>query len=136
MVTKVTHTLKNIYKKDNGFSLIEVIIAVAILGIFFVSFYPFMMNSINIAHDNLYKAEAIQLARSQIQNAQSSLSGSLCNEDLIPSIDINSNVYISSTTLNCPGADNEIADYTVIVSREDNNEEIYELTTSILVLVN
>ncbi len=66
-ITKTTKTMTKTPKKSNAFTLVEVIVSVAIIAILVLGIYSLILLSLRLTADNKYYVEAIEIANQKIE---------------------------------------------------------------------
>lgn len=125
---------------DDGISLVEVIVAITMLGLVIAALSPFLMNSLRISNDNSLRNESMHVMKVQLDEARENLSGQECSTSLLPVQDVSENARVQVRSdsgypgiLNCPTSGSNVAFYTVEVESLSDQQVLFTLTESIRV---
>jgi type II secretory pathway pseudopilin PulG len=124
---------------DDGLGLVEIVVALLILGILAVSFLPILVQGLQTAVTNATRASAGQLAQQQIELARAG--GEDCSDlaaladAVVSSVTDGRGVVLDVAKVmeTCPVNYPSTVKYTVTVSNHETHEQIIVATTLIYV---
>lgn len=125
--------------RDEGISLVEVVIAMMLLAILAISFLPVLIQGLQTAAVNSTRATANQLVNLQLETARSqggdcSLITDLEFAAVSPVIDKRNVTLLTTRDAGlCPGVYPGTLSFTVTVTRQDTGAELASATTLIYV---
>jgi len=124
---------------DEGLGLIEIVVAMLLLGVLAVAFLPVLIQGLQLAAKNATRATAVQLAQEQMEVARGQ--GDDCTDiqdlaaaTLTPVTDPrNVTLAIARETGDCPSSYPSTMSFHVIVINETTGEELANAETLIFV---
>lgn len=119
--------------KKQGFTLIEVLMGLCLLGLISVIMLPTINSSANLSNRNFEKIEMTYLGERVIENLKSFKSDSgvstyICNTEVKEIIDLFQLEKTSNITLTSKG---EYGDYRVVIEKKERSSSLWEILVSI-----
>lgn len=115
--------------KKNGFTLIEVLMGLCLLGLISVIMLPIINSSLNLSNKNFEKIEMTYLGETVIENLKSfkydsSVSAYICNTEVKEIIDLFKSEKTSSITLD---SKDEYENYKITIEKRERSSKLWEV---------
>lgn len=127
--------------REEGVTLIEVVISMTILALILIAFFPFLVTSLKTAENNRYRNEGMALAMAQVNHAREyveaeriscqEINETINPDQLVTIIDSTEKVEITTAILeNCGRG---MADYVVTAKPKNEDEEGKTVTVNAVI---
>ena len=119
---------------DAGFSMVELAVAIVVLGIVLVGLFPLVIDSLRLAVQNAEVAQANRIVATQLDVSRDSLAGAPCTAVTSQAISLpvsDSSKFAAERTVTCEGA--RLATVTIRVQRlVDTTQTVATATTRVV----